>query len=276
MESRLMFGELKATTYRIGKDVRVGKNVRITGANGGPAKYIHIGDNCYLGDNVNIRADHVVIGDFCALHHNTTIHGKKPCVIGHNLWCGQYSILDCQGGLTIGNNCGIGAHSQLWSHIRYGDTLEGCRFDSTKEMVIGDDVWFVGHCIVSPIKAADKSMAMVGSVVTKDMEPNTIYAGVPAKPVEALGPQFIDRTVDEKYEDMLEYLQEHTLYRKRIKKSYGNIRIVKTAQEIPDDVWEGDVTYYNVGDRSYTKLRTDEELSFMKYLLPVKAKFVPD
>ena len=36
------------------------------------------------------------------------------------------------GGMNIGNNCGIGAHSQLWSHIKYGDMLEGCRFLSEK------------------------------------------------------------------------------------------------------------------------------------------------
>ena len=67
-------------------------------------------------------------------------------------------------------------------------------------------------CIVSPIKAEDKSIALVGSVVTGDMKFNTIYAGTPAKPVsEKIGPQFIERTVDEKIADDAKALKESGL-----------------------------------------------------------------
>jgi thiamine monophosphate synthase len=61
-------------------------------------------------------------------------------------------------------------------------------------------VWFVGHCIVSPINAKDKSMALVGSVVTKDMDENKIYAGSPAKDItEKVLPQFKKITIEEKW-----------------------------------------------------------------------------
>lgn len=50
-------------------------------------------------------------------------------------------------------------------------------------MVVEDGVWFVGHCLVSPIRAKARSMAMLGSVVTKDMDHNRIYAGTPAKDI---------------------------------------------------------------------------------------------
>ncbi len=75
--------------------------------------------------------------------------------------------------------------------MRFGDPLQGCRWESSKPMVIEDDVWFVGHCLVSPIHAKAKSMAMLGSLVTKDMEANRTYAGTPAKDMtEKLGPQY--------------------------------------------------------------------------------------
>ncbi len=257
--------KILADKIHIGEGTVIHPSAKIGGLNGN-AKKIHIGENCYIGENVQIICDDFKLGDYSKIHHHTNVHGYKPCIIGHNAWIGQYSIIDSIGGMYIGNNCGIGAHSQLWSHIKYGDTLEGCRFLSEKKMEIGNDVWFVGHCIVSPIKAADKSMAMVGSVVTKDMDYNSIYAGSPAKLIsDKIGYQFVDVTVEDKFQKMLNYLRESSLNSDRIK-------IVKMKEEINFD---DSISYFNVADRRYTKKRNKEEISFMEYLLPDKAKFVP-
>jgi hypothetical protein len=35
-------------------------------------------------------------------------------------------------------------------------------------MPVGRVAWSIGHCIVLPVRVGDKSMALVGSVVTKD------------------------------------------------------------------------------------------------------------
>ena len=37
--------------------------------------------------------------------------------------------------------------------MTFGDTLYGSRWDSVGELSVGDDVWFVGHCLVGPIHA---------------------------------------------------------------------------------------------------------------------------
>src|SRR5688572_28652482 len=155
---------IKADYIEIGKNVVISPSAIIRGLNGN-AKKIIIGDNTYIGDSVQIIVDEFEIGDYCKVIHHTNFHGYKPLKIGHNAWIGQGTIIDSIGGTTIGNNCGIGAYSQLWSHIRYGDPLEGCNYNSNAPLTIGNDVWFVGHCIVSPIIAKDKSMALVGSVI---------------------------------------------------------------------------------------------------------------
>jgi acetyltransferase-like isoleucine patch superfamily enzyme len=231
----------------------------------GKAKKVIIGDNVYIGKNVQIICDEFSIGDYSRVHHGTTIHGYQPCVIGHNAWIGQYAIIDSIGGTNIGNNCGIGAHSQLWSHIKFGDTLEGCRFLSDKPLAIGNDVWFVGHCIVSPITAADKSMALAGAVVTKDMEFNTIYSGCPAKPIsDKIGFQFKQKSTEEKMGLMKKYISE-------AKVDQDKIRIVASVEEFKDD----GRTYFAVNTRQYLKTRSEAEIAFMKFLLPEKAKFTP-
>lgn len=254
-----------AEDIRIGKNTVIEPTAIIRGINGNARKIV-IGDNAYIGHHVQIICDEFYLGDYSKIQHSTNIHGYKPCYIGHNAWIGQYSIIDSIGGTTIGNNCGIGAHSQLWSHIKYGDTLEGCRFLEEKPLKVGNDVWFVGHCIVSPINADDRSMAMAGSVVTKDMNYNEIYAGTPAKSIsEKVGFQFNPVSTEEKF------LKLNTLLRES-KISDGTIVIVKSQNEID---FEDSKTYFEVEGRTYKKTSSETEIAFMKFLLPAKAKFTP-
>ena len=253
---------IQAEEFYIGKGSYVSPSAVIRGVDG-KAKRIVIGDNTYIGDNVQIIVDDFEIGDYCKIHHHTNFHGYLPLKIGHNAWIGQGTIIDSIGGTTIGDNCGIGAYSQLWSHIKYGDTLEGCNYNSTGSLNIGKDVWFVGHCIVSPITAEDKSMALVGSVVTKDMQANHIYGGAPAKDLtDKIPPQFREVTIEEKLERMLQYYVEVG--------SPSSVKIVTSLDDIDEDH-----SFFNVTDRTYTKRGTKEEIAFMKYLLPTKAKFIP-
>jgi len=253
-----------AEEVRVGSGSIIHPTAKITGPDGGPAHRIVIGDHCYIGEGVQIRCPDFSLGDYSKIHHQTSVHGYLPCHIGHNAWIGQFCIIDSIGGTTIGDNCGVGAHSQLWSHIKFGDTLEGCRFLSEKPLHIGKDVWFVGHCIVSPIVAEDRSMAMVGSVIIKDMKYNTIYAGSPASEISSkIGPQFGSTSLNEKMDKMRSYLLEFG--------GTKSIRIVADSTEIQDD---GN-SYFVVSTRNYTKHSTEEEIAFMKFLLPARAKFTP-
>lgn len=260
--------QIEAEEIILGEGVMIHESAKIRGLNG-KAKRIKIGDHTFIGANVQIIVDDFSIGDYSKIQHNTNIHGYNPCHIGHNAWIGQYTIIDSIGGVTIGDNCGIGAHSQLWSHIKYGDTLEGCRFKSEKKLEVGNDVWFVGHCIVSPIKAHDKSMALAGSVVTNDMLENHIYGGSPAKDLtEKTGPQFINRTIEEKSTMLNQTLDS---FSKLNHITNSTIRIVSSKNEITDE----NLSYFVIQDRKYTKRLSNEEVLFMKYILPDLGKFTP-
>jgi len=250
----------------LGENVIIEPSVIIRGTNG-PADRVVIGDNTYIGHDVQIICPNFEIGDYGKLHNHSNVHGYKPCKIGHNAWIGQNTIIDSVGGTIIGDNCGIGAHSQLWSHIKYGDTLEGNRFLSTSPLNIGKDVWFVGHCIVSPITAADKSMALVGSVVTGDMEYNNVYAGSPAKNLtDKIGPQFEEVSTDKKFEVMCMRLEE---FENSVTKDHGIIIVRDSTEFVENKIC------FSVSDRTYTKNLSEEEQLFMKYLLPEKGKFTP-
>jgi acetyltransferase-like isoleucine patch superfamily enzyme len=251
--------QIKADNIKLGKNVIISPSAIIRGVNGN-AKNIVIGDNTYIGDNVQIIIDDLEIGDYCKIHHHTNIHGYNPLKMGHNAWVGQGTIIDSIGGVEIGNNCGIGAYSQLWSHIKYGDPLIGCNYNGNKKLKIGNDVWFVGHCIVSPIIAEDRSMALVGSVVTKDMKSDHIYGGSPAKDLsDIIKPQFTDISIAKKLDIMNQF------------DIPDDVVLIGHSYEIKDT----NKSYFNIMDRTYTKRNTDSEIRFMRALQSKLIKFVP-
>ena len=240
--------------------IEIGQNTYISPSAKLDGKNIKIGDGCYIGDDVQILVDNFELGDYSKIHNKSTLHGYESMKIGHNAWIGQGTIIDSIGGVTIGDNCGIGAYSQLWSHIRYGDPLEGCNYESKKPLIIGNDVWFVGHCIISPITAKDKSMALVGSVITKDMEENHIYGGSPAKDLTGkIPPQFTPLSIEKKRKIMSQFSLPK------------NIVLIEDISQIKDD----NITYFNIIDRKYTKKGTIDEFLFMKELQKKLIKFTP-
>jgi len=126
------------------------------------------GDFSYIGKNVKIFTPEFRLGDYSKLHESTFGHGVLPLQIGRNCWIGGNCILDLMGGLDIVDNVGIGAHSQIWTHIQFGDIVEGCRFYSNDYMYVAKDAWFVRHCIVSPVQVGERSMALVLKMIIED------------------------------------------------------------------------------------------------------------
>ena len=249
----------------ISNKVRWGRNV-VFGPN---CESISIGYGAFIGNDVYIDVKELVIGDYFTLHHGSVIHGIL-CIIGHNNWIGHYTILDALGGLLkLGNNVGVGAHSQLWSHMKFGDRLAGCRWHAKSELVVGDDVWFVGHCIVSPVQAEERAMAMVGSVVTKDMKANHIYAGTPAKDMtDKFGTQFETEVPYERKEEVFQtYLDE-------FREEGNDASFVAFGAGFPQEM-DASTTYFDLENRLYTPRYTEEEYKLMRYLLYDRAKFIP-
>jgi len=273
LESRIL-GRIEADELTVGKGVFVAPNVLITGKDG-PARRVHLGDFSFIGENTKVLCPEFVLGDYTKLHANAFCHGEAALRIGSNCWFGGNVILDSMGGLDIEDNVGVGAHSQLWTHMQFGDIVEGCRFHSRRYMRIGEDVWFVGHCIVSPVRVEPRSMALVGSVVTSTMARNRIYAGVPARDVsEKMGGQFADRTPAEKAAKLQELLEAFLLRHPNFK---GQLRIVQSHQEIQPGICN-----MNVADRTYNQTYSEAEVAFFKTHVPLvkfraagKSPYVP-
>jgi acetyltransferase-like isoleucine patch superfamily enzyme len=105
--------------------------------------------------------------------------------IGANVSIGKSAMLQCIGGITVGNNVMIAHGSQLISaghHIP--DPGESMRFSGldVAPIVLEDDVWIGAGAIVLPgVTVGKGAVVAAGAVVTKDVQPYAIVAGIPAQ-----------------------------------------------------------------------------------------------
>jgi len=257
---------LNAKNVFLGKGVVIEEGVTITGLDG-PMDQLVLGDFCFIGEGSKVICPEFRLGDYSKLHAGAFCHGYKPLRIGRNCWFGGNVVLDSVGGLDVDDNVGVGAQSQLWTHIQFGDIVEGARFHSNKYMHVGKDAWFVGHCIVSPVTVGARAMAMVGSVVTNDMKPNHVYGGVPAKDLtDKLGPQFEDRTLEQKADKLNELID---VFCRKTDYPRSSFAVITDNAEREDGV-----TCFNVADRTYSQTYSAAEVDFLKANVPL-VKFTP-
>lgn len=104
---------------------------------------------------------------------------------GDNVVIHRHVLLDDRGGIDIGSNVSISDYANIYSHSH--DTYDIQRVYRTKT-VVGNNVRVTYHAtILAGVNVGDNAMIGCGSVVTRDVEPNQIVAGIPAKAVKLKG-----------------------------------------------------------------------------------------
>ncbi|HEX3426910.1 MAG TPA: acyltransferase [Acidimicrobiales bacterium] len=95
---------------------------------------------------------------------------------------GRRCLLDGRGGLSIGKNVVIGARCLL---ITADHDLQDPGFRGrTAPIVIEDRVWIGSHAtILKGVTLGEGCVVAAGAIVTKSVDPWTVVAGVPARPI---------------------------------------------------------------------------------------------
>ncbi|NPA35591.1 MAG: gamma carbonic anhydrase family protein [Chlorobi bacterium] len=136
-----------------------------------------IGKNAYLAENATIIGD-VVIGDDCSIWFNTVIRGDVNSItIGNKVNIQDGSVLHTlyqKSVIEIGDNVSIG----------HNVTVHGAKIENN--VLIGIGATILDHAVIghNSIIAAN-SLILSGTIV----EPNSIYAGVPAKKIKDIEPE---------------------------------------------------------------------------------------
>ncbi len=177
---------------QVGRDCVIHPNVHVEGRSViGDGCEIHQGSriaNSRLGNRVLVK-DHCVIidseiGDDCAVgpfaHLRMNARMEERAVVGNFVEVKKSRIgrgtktmhLTYLGDATIGEDTNIGAGTVT------------CNYDGKHKhpTVIGSRVRIGSDTmLIAPVKVGDDAVTAAGSVVTEDVPPNTLVAGVPAK-----------------------------------------------------------------------------------------------
>lgn len=201
LESGVSFVD-PSTTYisakaKIGRDTVISQNVTIEG------KTV-IGENCIIRPGVRIANS--TIGNNVEVKDNSFV---TDSTVGNNVDIGPMAHL--RGNAVISDDAKIGNFVEVKksklgrgtkaSHLTYlGDAVIGektnigagtitCNYDGKNkhQTVIGNNVKIGSDTmLVAPIKVGDGAVTGAGSVVTKDIAPNKLAVGAPARSIKTL------------------------------------------------------------------------------------------
>ena len=126
-----------------------------------------------------------------ALDHGVAIVTGGPpkpnkLLIGSGTYVNRYTIFDAHSQLHIGRRVMIGPHC-YFTDADHG-TDPGASVQSQRmhiaPLIIEDEAWIGAHVTVLPgVRIGKGAIVGAGAVVTRDVPPMAIVAGVPARPI---------------------------------------------------------------------------------------------
>ena len=171
---KIFFG--KKVRIQFGKKIRVGNVATFNdncSINGLCKNGINIGDNFVLGKNSIIDCTGVIsnLGD--------------SLTIGNNVGISPNFVMFVRGKIIIGNDVIIGPNVTIISeNHRFDDLNTPIRLQGVNRLgiTIGNNCWIGANAtIIDGVTIGDNAIIAAGAVVTKNVERNTIVGGVPAK-----------------------------------------------------------------------------------------------
>lgn len=113
--------------------------------------------------------------------------GGLDITVGRNVFVNQNCTFYDLGGLDIGDDVMIGPNVSL---ITSGHPIEPSQRRAgviAKPIVIGRNVWIAaGATIIGGVTVGENSVVAAGSVVTRDVAPNTLVGGNPARVIRSI------------------------------------------------------------------------------------------
>lgn len=274
----------------VGRNTTVGAGAKVVFHH--PAT-LTIGDYCSIGGGGKfiVSGGPVTIGDWTSLHDNCLVLSTTGVEIGQHGWFGQNTVLDGTGGLTIGSGVRVGMYSQIWSHVAAGEQIEGCTLYGERPVVIEDDVWLVGSCIcASGVTIGRRTVALIGSNITKSWPADMVLAGSPAQPKESLS-FYRSLSIDQKWGLLKGWLSDLEGELGLIRLDDGGrgvlayqcdeagdsgtiVFVIDADAEVEALRRYPDATLCNVTTKRYTKRLTAIEQRVLKALAGNKARFL--
>ena len=125
-----------------------------------------------------------------ALKITAEINGHTDCgkntIVGERVFINMGCKFQDQGGITIDEGALIG-HNVVLATINHDLDPAKRQSMSYAPIHIGKNVWIGANAtVLAGVTIGDGAVVAAGAVVTKDVEPNTIVGGVPAKVIKKI------------------------------------------------------------------------------------------
>lgn len=135
------------------------------------------GNNCFIAPNTSIIGD-VIIGDNCSIWFGAVLRGDVNSIrIGNNCNIQDGAVLHTtfqRSTIQMGNNVSVGHNATIHGAIIHDDVLVGMGSTILDGAIIESNVIIAANALI-PAKF--------------HTEPNSVYAGVPAKKIKDLSPE---------------------------------------------------------------------------------------
>lgn len=137
-------------------------------------KWLYKGLGMKMGRNVTI-------------HFKTEVRCPERLTLGDGTIIGDNAILDARRGLTMGRNVNLSSNVSIYTlQHDHRDPFFNCPPESKVKfsVEIDDRAWLGCNVIVLPgVHIGEGAVCCAGCVVTKDVEPYAVVAGIPARKV---------------------------------------------------------------------------------------------
>jgi acetyltransferase-like isoleucine patch superfamily enzyme len=189
---------LRALAYRLIMRLEgiaaIERGVRIRFAN-----QIRLGRNVYLDEGVYLHAcpGGIEIGDDTLVMHHAELHvynfrdlPHAGIRIGRDGLIGEFCVIRGPGGVKIGDRVYLSPAVHIYSSNHVFQDPDVCFIDqgvTTQGVLIEDECWIGAMVVIlDGVTIGRGSVVAAGAVVTQDVPPHSLVAGVPARVIRNL------------------------------------------------------------------------------------------
>lgn len=125
------------------------------------------------------------MGENVIVYHGAEIRDPANITLKRGAIIGDNSILDGRNGIVVGEDVVFASNVRIWTEQHdHEDPWFRCSTQEHGSVVIDRHAWIGSHTVIlHSVHIGEGAVVAAGAVVTKDVAPFTIVAGIPAKKI---------------------------------------------------------------------------------------------